>query len=161
MITDLLCPHSPEAAANALSREGASCFDPVQNLFPMSDLILIDSLELHTCIGVPDEERERPQRLTVNLAIQPVRSMDDMEDDFAHAVDYFELSRRVQDLAGSHSRRLIETLVTEIADLILKSYPVRAVTVELRKYILPDTTFVAVKVHRQWAEKANDPADEE
>jgi FolB domain-containing protein len=126
----------------------------------MRDTILIDSLELSTCIGVPDEERERPQRLTVNLAIEPVRSMDGMDDDFLYAVDYFEVSRRVQDLARAHERRLIETLATEIAEMILRDFAVRAVTVELRKYILPDTAFVAVKVHRHWGEAANADATE-
>ena len=33
--------------------------------------------------------------------------------------------------------------------MLLSGYPLRSVEVELRKYILPDTEFVAVRIHRE------------
>ena len=44
---------------------------------------------------------------------------------------------------------LIETLAEEIAALLLKNYLLAAVEIELRKYILPDTEFVAVRLRRE------------
>ena len=37
------------------------------------DAILIEDLELSVRIGVPDEERAQPQRLTASIKIWPVR----------------------------------------------------------------------------------------
>ena len=113
------------------------------------DLILIDTLELSAHIGVPEEERQAPQRLTLHLALQPRRAFHDLGDDIANAVDYFAVAKSVQALVRERPRRLIETLAAEIAAHILQRFAVEAVEVELRKYILADTAFVAVKLRRE------------
>ena len=117
----------------------------------MRDTIHISELELSTHIGVPDEERVAPQRLTVSLVMEPVRDFSQLGDNIAKTVDYFAVSRAVQSLAGERPRQLIETLAEEIAALVLAGFAVRAVEVELRKFILPDTAFVAVRLRRERA----------
>ncbi len=109
----------------------------------------MSDLELTCSIGVPDEERTVPQRLTLCLKIFPQRGFSDLGDDIAKAVDYFILTQRVKRLAAERSRKLIETLADEVATLILGEFPVKRVAVELRKYILPDTQFVAVCLTRE------------
>lgn len=115
----------------------------------MPDTIHISQLELTAHIGVPDEERAAPQRLTVSLALEPVRAFAELQEDIAKTVDYFAVSRAVQALAAERPRQLIETLAEEIAALVLGRFAVAAVEVELRKYILPDTEFVAVRCRRE------------
>jgi dihydroneopterin aldolase len=44
---------------------------------------------------------------------------------------------------------LIETLAEEIAGLLMSRYALSSVEVEVRKYILPQTEFVAVKIRRE------------
>jgi phosphoglycolate phosphatase/dihydroneopterin aldolase len=117
----------------------------------MPDQIVIDSLELSSQIGVPDDERVSPQRLTVNLTLEPEEGFSNLGDDIVRTVDYFAVSKAVQALARERPRRLVETLVCEIADMILARFRVRSVEVELRKYILPDTGFVAVRIRRDRA----------
>ena len=52
--------------------------------------------------------------------------------------------------AESPPRQLIETLAEDIATLVLACFSVCAeVDVELRKYILPDTDYVAVRLTRR------------
>jgi dihydroneopterin aldolase len=114
----------------------------------MPDTIHIAELELSTCIGVPEDERATPQRLTVNLTVEPRRDFRGLGDAIEHTVDYYALSKAVQALARERPRCLIETLGEEIAALVLQRFAVRAVDVELRKYILPDTAFVAVRLSR-------------
>ncbi len=114
----------------------------------MADAILVSGLELSARVGVPPEEREEPQRLTVSLRMIPRSDFSDLRDDLANTVDYFELTRRVRRLAAERPRRLIETLVVEIAESVLREFAVAEVEVELRKYILPDTEYVAVRVSR-------------
>lgn len=109
----------------------------------------MSDLELACSIGVPDDERAVPQRLTLCLKIFPQRGFVDLGDDIAKTVDYFTLTERIKRLAADRSRKLIETLADEVAALILGEFPVRRVDVELRKYILPDTQFVAVCLTRE------------
>jgi dihydroneopterin aldolase len=114
----------------------------------MADWIHIEALELSAHIGVPEEERTHAQRLTVNLTLEPRRDFRELGDAIESTVDYFVLSKAVQALARERPRRLIETLAEEIAGLILQRFAVREVEVELRKYILPDTAHVAIRISR-------------
>ncbi len=114
----------------------------------MPDLIIIEALELTASIGVPDEERSTPQRLTAHLVIEPSRGFENLGDDIGNAVDYAVVATAMKELAGNGSRRLLETLAEETAAMILARFPVRNVQLELRKYVLPDTSFVAVRISR-------------
>ena len=115
----------------------------------MPDRILIEGLELSSCIGVPDEERAAAQRLTVSLVLEPIRGFSDLGDALENTVDYFRVCEEVKALALARPRRLIETLAGDIAALLLARFALRAIEVELRKYILPDTAFVAVALRRE------------
>lgn len=115
----------------------------------MPDAILIEALELSAHIGVPDEERGAPQRLTVSLRIEPRRGFAALGDEIANTVDYFAVCQAIKALALTRPRRLIETLAEEIVALVLREFAVAAIEVELRKFILADTAFVAVKLRRE------------
>ncbi len=113
------------------------------------DAILVSGLELSAWIGVPDAERAEAQRLTLNLVLHPSRPLADLGDDLSRTVDYYALTRRVRQVAASRPRKLIETLAEEICACVLAEFAVRAVEAELRKYILPDTEYVAVRLSRE------------
>jgi dihydroneopterin aldolase len=115
----------------------------------MPDQILISQLELSSSVGVPEDERSLPQRLTASLVLEPRRGFDALEDRLENTVDYASLTRIVQQIARGRPRQLIETLAEEIAGQLLVRFPLAAVEVELRKYILPDTEYVAVKLRRE------------
>ena len=114
----------------------------------MPDQILIEALELSSFIGVPDEERAAAQRLTANLVLEPIRGITVLGDAIENTVDYFAVCEAVKTLSLARPRRLIETLAEEIAAALLARFALQAVEVELRKYILPDTAFAAVKIRR-------------
>jgi len=118
----------------------------------MTDRIRIDSLELASYIGVPADERRTTQRLTVSLVLEPVRDFSALDDRIENTVDYFSVCQFVKALSLAGPRQLIETLAQEIAERLLVRYPLRGVEVELRKYILPDTEYVAVQLRRERAE---------
>lgn len=115
----------------------------------MPDMIHIESLELSARIGVPEIERDRAQRLTVTLGLVTRNDFSDLGDVIERAVDYSAVCTAVQAISSSRPRCLLETLGAEIASELLSAFPLRAVEVELRKYILPDTAFVAVKLRRE------------
>ena len=117
----------------------------------MSDQILISNLELSSRIGITAQEREKPQRLTVSLVLHPKRDFSALNDRIENTVDYAEVCLRTVSLASRDSRNLIETLAEEIAGMLLADIPLKAVEIELRKYILPETEYVAVKIRREAA----------
>jgi len=115
----------------------------------MRDRILIEGLELSSRIGVPDEERAAAQRLTVNLVLEPIRDFGALAERIENTVDYFAVGEFVKALSTVRPRKLIETLAEEIASELLARFPLEAVEVELRKFILRDTQHVAVAIRRE------------
>jgi FolB domain-containing protein len=115
----------------------------------LPDIILIEQLELSAHIGVPDEERDVAQRLTVSLRMEPLRDFRDLQDDIARTVDYFAVCGAIRKLAAERPRRHIETLAEEIAANVLREFAVAAVEIEMRKYVVRDTAFVAVRLRRE------------
>ena len=114
----------------------------------MDDCILISRLELSARIGITAEEREVPQRLTVSLVLYPKTAFHDLDDRIENTVDYEQVCNRVTTLAENDERNLVETLAEQIAALLLVDFPLKAVEIELRKYILPQTEYVAVEIRR-------------
>ncbi len=112
------------------------------------DRVFVRGLEVFAAIGVPDAERRRPQRLEVDVEIIPAGSFATMADDVARTVDYSAVARRVRAEAAVRPRRLIETLADELAALLLAEFSAAAVTVEIRKFVLPRCAHVAVRAER-------------
>lgn len=115
----------------------------------MRDQIVIEALELSAHIGVPEQERSLPQRLTVTLTLEPAVGFGALEDEIARTVDYFEVAKAVQAEARRRPRKLLETLAEELAAVVLDGFAVEAVEVAVRKYILPDTAWVSVRIRRE------------
>ena len=113
------------------------------------DQIVISQLGVSTFIGATEEERRKPQRLRVSVVLEPRDSFAVMHDRLENTVDYAAVSNAIKLLAATGQRLLIETLAEEIASTLLRDYPLIAAEVEVRKYILPDTEFVAVRIRRE------------
>jgi len=114
----------------------------------MPDVIHIQALEVRAHLGVPEAERAEPQRLTVTLTLEPLRDFRALGDQIAETVDYAAVCEAVKTLVSAHPRQLVETLAQEIATALLAGYPLRRAEVEVRKFILPDTDYVAIRVAR-------------
>jgi dihydroneopterin aldolase len=117
----------------------------------MDDSITVSQLELLAHVGVPPAERGAAQRLTVTLRLIPIRGLSALGDDIANTIDYASVCAAVRHEGEAKSRRLIETLAEEIAALLLARYPLSTVEVEVRKYIIPGTEYVAVRIRRERA----------
>ena len=79
------------------------------------DVIAIRELEVHFHVGVPDAERDRAQRLLLDIEMERDVSLAAAADDLSKTVDYYAVSRRLLRLGEGGSWRLIETLAVEIA----------------------------------------------
>jgi dihydroneopterin aldolase len=112
------------------------------------DAIRIEQLEVFACIGVPDEERSQSQRLTISITFWPKRHGPELGDDIGRTVNYAAVCAETKKFMQSRSDRLIETLADALANHLLDRFEIRRITIELRKFILPDVQFVSVTVTR-------------
>ena len=119
----------------------------------VEDRIHIERLEIFAHIGVPDEERASAQKLTFNITLWPTRRMDDLGDKIGRAVNYAAACAEVKKFVGDREDKLIEALANALALHLLGFFEIRRITVELRKYILPDVEFVSVTVTRERPER--------
>ena len=110
------------------------------------DRIQVQGLRLETRVGVPDEEREDPQEVAVDLLMVPVTALSGLGDEIARTVDYYEVTQALTRVAAEGERKLIETLAEDLAEAALGFEGVEAVTVTVRKFILPETDWVSVTV---------------
>jgi dihydroneopterin aldolase len=115
----------------------------------MSDYIRVVDLEVFAHIGVPEAERHDAQRLLISLEMSV--------DSFAHAagtdnlawtINYAEVVEHVKVLTAKRARKLLETLAEELAADLLKTFAIKKITLEIKKFILPDTQYVSVKIER-------------
>jgi len=107
--------------------------------------IHINSLRVKTQIGVPDEERANWQELEIDIVITPTQDFGEMQDVIADTIDYAAVCIRVAEIAAARPRLLIETLAAEIAKAMVNEFRANIASVELRKFILPQTRHVAVR----------------
>jgi len=114
-----------------------------------NDEIRIEELELMAQVGVPDEERAQPQRLVVSLSLQPRCPFAELGDDLARTVDYAAVCAEVRHFVSGRCDKLIETLAHDLAGHLLGNFALARVELEVRKFVLPDTRYVAVRVMRE------------
>lgn len=113
------------------------------------DEIHIEQLEVFAHIGVPDDERSSPQRLTFNVTFWPKRQAPELDDEIGRTADYAAVCAETKDFVQARSDRLIETLADALANHLLDAFEIRRITIELRKFILPEVEFVSVTVTRE------------
>lgn len=112
------------------------------------DQILIQELELMARVGVTEEERAQPQRIAVSLVLQPQNAFGSVKDELKGTVDYAALCAEIRQFVSNRQLKLIETLAHEMAQHLLQQFDLIIVELELRKFVLPETRYVAARVVR-------------
>ena len=110
--------------------------------------IHIEQLDVFTCIGVPEEERVNPQKLTVSISFWPYRKTSDLADHIERTVNYSAVAEETKNFVRDQSVSLIETLADQLAGHLLKKFPIQKVTIELRKFVLQDAKYVSITLTR-------------
>jgi dihydroneopterin aldolase len=106
--------------------------------------ISIVDLEVSYHVGVPDAERAQPQRLLLTIELEADFSAAARSDGIADTIDYFAVTRRLLGFGKGREWKLIEKVAADIADMVLAEFNPQAVTVEVKKFIIPQARHVAV-----------------
>ena len=113
------------------------------------DRIIINDLEVWYHVGVPDKERAKPQRLLITVEIARDFSAAARSDDLTQTIDYFAVCQRLLVFGEGRSWKLIEKLAVDIAELILNVFHADTVSVQVKKFIMPQARYIAVQVTRR------------
>ena len=112
------------------------------------DKIIISDLEAFYQVGVTDQERAKPQRLLISVEMLHDFKAAISSDNLGGTIDYFSVSQRLLHFGEETQWQLIETLAHDIAELILKEYKPSSVTIEVKKFVIPQARYVAVSLTR-------------
>jgi FolB domain-containing protein len=108
--------------------------------------ITISDLEVQFCVGVSDEERAKPQRLLLTIEMNLDFSTAAMSDRVERTINYQNVVDDLLKFGEGRSWKLLEKLVSNIADSILSRYKPDSVFVEAKKFVIPQARYVAVSL---------------
>jgi 7,8-dihydroneopterin aldolase/epimerase/oxygenase len=112
------------------------------------DQITIKDLTVFIRVGVPDVERAKPQQLLVTVEMDHDFTAAAKNDRLTKTIDYHAVATRLAAFGRRRTWRLIETLAVHMAEMILRQFKPKRVSVEIKKFILPETRYVSVRVTR-------------
>jgi FolB domain-containing protein len=142
-----LTPAKPDVVVSSLDALRRLLQDPRDLAGGVADSIRIHGLEVQTRIGVGDDERSRPQRLVLDVVLET--DFRGAQDDIDRATDYAAVASWLTAECARREVRLLETLSEDLAAGLLEGFPrVGVVVLEIRKFVLPDTESVSVRVRR-------------
>ena len=95
--------------------------------------IFIHDLRVETRIGVYDWEAELPQTIRLDVEIGLPSDAVFASGDFADALDYAAVVKRLQALASKHPHQLLERFAQAIADVLLGEFGAPWVKVRVAK----------------------------
>ena len=113
----------------------------------MSKISIVD-LEVFYCVGTTDEERAQPQRLLITVDMAHDYSSAAVSDRLEKTINYFDVAQDLLKFGEGRSWKLIEKLSANIADSILAKYKPEAVTVQVKKFPIPQARWVSVSLTR-------------
>jgi dihydroneopterin aldolase len=114
----------------------------------MSRISIVD-LEVFYRVGVSDKERARPQRLLLTVDIEFDFSAAAVSDRITRTIDYGAVTQRLLKFGERRDWKLIESLASDIANKILSEFHPAGVTVEVKKFPIPQARCVSVTLTKQ------------
>ena len=114
----------------------------------MSRISIVD-LEVHYRVGVPDAERAQPQRLLLTVGMESDFSAAAKTDAIADTIDYFAVTQWLLKFGDNTSWKLMEKLAADIAGMILAEFKPQSVSVEVKKFIIPQARYVSISLTKR------------
>jgi 7,8-dihydroneopterin aldolase/epimerase/oxygenase len=117
----------------------------------MSDLIVLEGLEVQALIGVYDWERAARRPLVFDLRLRVDLRRAGRSDDVADTVDYAAVAEQVSALVAQSTPQLLETLAESLcAHLFARFMAIEAIELVVHKPgILPQVRDVRIEICRQ------------
>jgi dihydroneopterin aldolase len=124
------------------------------------DQTIIKDLEVFYRVGVPAAERAKPQRLLVTVELDHDFTAAAATDRLQETIDYHAVTVRLEGFGRWRSWKLIESLAVDMAEMILREFKPKRVSIEIKKFIIHETRYVAVRVTRPGKRVKTEPKAE-
>ena len=112
--------------------------------------VFVRDLELDVLIGIYEIEKQKPQRIIVNIDLSVTEGEGPKDDDISHVVSYEVIVKKVETIIAEGHINLVETLCEKIAASCLKDKRVMAARVRVEKPdVIPNARSVGVEIERQ------------
>ena len=108
--------------------------------------IVLEDISVRTFIGVGEKERSRRQRLLVSVELEPEPAPAGRGDSLENTVDYSSVHGDVKRILLGERFHLIETAAEKIALHLKHSYPLKSLTVVVKKRPYRDTRYCAYRL---------------
>jgi FolB domain-containing protein len=113
----------------------------------MSRISIVD-LEVFYQIGVTEEERVKPQRLLITLEMDFDFAAASLSDRLEKTINYFDVAQELLKYGQGRSWKLLEKLTANVADFVMSRFKPESVTVEIKKFPIPQARYVSVALAR-------------
>ena len=112
--------------------------------------IFIHDLRVATTIGVYRWEAKFPQTIRIDLEIEMPSDKPFTSGEFADALDYAAIVKRIKAFATDHQYPLLERFAEELAQVVLGEFHVPAVKLRVAKLsALPGVKEIGVAIERR------------
>ena len=114
------------------------------------DRIFLRELKLITRIGIFEWEKQIDQLININIEVGTCIKKAAETDDVQYALDYKALSIKVKDYVKNNQHDLIETLIENIAQMLLDAFDIQYVTISISKPgAIRDSQDVGIEITRK------------
>lgn len=122
---------------------------PVARPWRGAQRVFVEGLVVRCRVGVHDHERDKPQRVRIDIETERAEAPEGSNDKLRNVVCYEDLIKRVKALIGVGHVNLVETMAETIADAILRDLPVERVRVRVSKLdVFDDAERVGAEIER-------------
>lgn len=143
-----LAPAAPDVIVSSLHELRRLLQHPGDPLPATGDCIRISGLETEAWIGVTDAERARPQKLVLDAVLEG--NLSGLNDDIARTTDYAKAASWLRVECARREVCLLETLAEDLIAGLFRNFSlVNAATLEIRKFVVPSTRSVSVRIRRE------------
>lgn len=114
-----------------------------------TDIIYLRELKIYAQIGHFEWEQRIKQPVIFNIELTTDVSLAAKSSNLAETIDYVIVAKCVEDFVTSKAFHLLETLVEEVAALILQEFRVSSVRIGVCKFaILPNAKEAGIIIER-------------
>lgn len=111
--------------------------------------VFVRDLELESSIGIYDHEKQKTQKIRINIDLCVKEDTTPLNDDYRNVVCYEKVVTGIKNIVHSGHVGLVETLAEKIADINMIDPRIVSVRVRVEKLeAIKNTTSVGVEIER-------------
>ena len=106
-------------------------------------LITLKNYILKVHLGTTEKERKHPQKIALSIDLYPETIHSAGNDNLESTINYSVIRTEIADLLCQDSFNLIETVAEKIAEYLEQNYPIRKLTITIKKFPYRDIEYVS------------------